>query len=252
MKGGGWDKKVGSRPSMANQRRVLCFEKQEAFQRSSLRCPWFQYAERSFETEHKPPISDMSDFSIFFFHFSNSGIMDLLRKGLLVDLHRPLGLREGKQHPFLDEVLHDLEDTHEIDVLLESFSGTEYMGSSVDQPIAPPVPPTNPVASPGEEAGPSNPVRPFPNHVDERIGGDSVLSIQQRLLAKNPSPSLEDYWLACYKAKDLFEIKADIIKWMIALDPEEDWMGQGARALDNPRTATGEESLESFIPYWII
>ena len=25
-----------------------------------------------------------------------------------VDLHRPLGLREGKQHPFLDEVLHDL------------------------------------------------------------------------------------------------------------------------------------------------
>nr|POE61932.1 hypothetical protein CFP56_56410 [Quercus suber] len=232
MKGGGWDKKVGSRPSMANQRRVLCFGKQEAFQRSSLRCPWFQCAERSFETEHKPPISDLSDFLIFFFHFSNSGIMDLLRKGLLVDLHRPLGLREGKQHPFLDEVLHDLicvgylflatillffyllclklermdwfqtlfdrvrgslsgkalsfplrgwgcccsarlaltvgftlqalltsegftnmmapsggsvttwkEDTHEIDVLLESFSGTKYTGSSVDQPIAPPMRP---------------------------------------------------------------------------------------------------------------
>lgn len=48
------------------------------------------------------------DSGIFFFHFSNSGSMDLLRKGLLVDLHRPLGLREGKQHPFLDEVLHDL------------------------------------------------------------------------------------------------------------------------------------------------
>ena len=34
--------------------------------------------------------------------------MDLLRKRLLVDPHRPLGLRKGKQHPFLDEILHDL------------------------------------------------------------------------------------------------------------------------------------------------
>lgn len=52
MKGGGWDKKVGSRPSMASQR-------------SSLRwCPWFQCAERDFETEHEPPASDVSDFSV--------------------------------------------------------------------------------------------------------------------------------------------------------------------------------------------
>ena len=43
------------------------------------------------------------------------------------------------------------EDTHEIDVLLESFSGTEDTGSSVNQPVGPPVPPANPVASPGEE-----------------------------------------------------------------------------------------------------
>ena len=51
MKGGGWDKKVDSRSSMASQR-------------SSLRCPWFQCAERSFETEHEPPASDVSDFSV--------------------------------------------------------------------------------------------------------------------------------------------------------------------------------------------
>lgn len=32
------------------------------------------------------------------------------------------------------------EDTHEIDVLLESFSGTEDTGSSVNQPVGPPTP----------------------------------------------------------------------------------------------------------------
>jgi hypothetical protein len=31
---------------------------------------------------------------------------------------------------------------------------------------------------------------------------------------------------------------------MTGLDPTGDWLGRGARALDNPRTATGEESLE--------
>lgn len=52
--------KGGSRPSMASQRRVLCFGKQEAFQRSSLRCPWFQCAERSFETEHETNFDKLS------------------------------------------------------------------------------------------------------------------------------------------------------------------------------------------------
>ena len=136
------------------------------------------------------------------------------------------------------------EDTREIDVLLESFSETEDTGSSVNQPVAPPVPPANQVASPGEAAGPSNPVRPFPYDDDDIIGGDSVLSIQQRLLAKKPSPSLQDYRLARLDAEDLFEIKVDIIRQMTPLDPEGDWTGRGARALDNPRTATGEESLE--------
>ncbi|CAK9168364.1 unnamed protein product [Ilex paraguariensis] len=94
-------------------------------------------AERSFETEHKPPVLNVSDFhhikapissirltymlywanSGFPYSFiivdktCNSGSMDLLRKGLLVDLDRLLGLQEGKQHPFLDEVLHDLGET---------------------------------------------------------------------------------------------------------------------------------------------
>jgi len=31
---------------------------------------------------------------------------------------------------------------------------------------------------------------------------------------------------------------------MTPLHPEGDWLRRGARALDNPRTATGEESLE--------
>lgn len=44
------------------------------------------------------------------------------------------------------------EDTREIDVLLESFSETEDTGSSVNQPVAPPVPPANPVAPPGDES----------------------------------------------------------------------------------------------------
>lgn len=46
------------------------------------------------------------------------------------------------------------------------------------------------------------------------------------------------------EAEDLFEVKVDIIRRMTPLHPEGDWLRRGARALDNPRTATGEESLE--------
>ena len=42
----------------------------------------------------------------------------------------------------------------------------------------------------------------------------------------------------------LMEVKVDIIRRMAPLDPEGDWEQRGARALDNPRTATGEELLE--------
>ena len=116
--------------------------------------------------------------------------------------------------------------------------------SSVNQPSAPPA---NPVASRGEEAGPSNrapTVVPYPYQPDEVIGGDSVLSIQRRLLANDPSPSAEKIQFTLIQAQDLFEVKVDICQKMSGLHPEGDWMGRGAMALYNPRTATGEESLE--------
>ncbi|CAL0328682.1 unnamed protein product [Lupinus luteus] len=48
------------------------------------------------------------------------------------------------------------------------------------------------------------------------------------------------YGLAGIRAEDHFRIKVDIIRRMATLDsesePEGDWLGRGARALDNPRT----------------
>lgn len=136
------------------------------------------------------------------------------------------------------------EDTREIDILLESSWETEDTGSSVNQPVAPPA---NPVASPEEEAGPSNispPAVPYPYQPDEVIGGDSVLSIQRRILSQYQEPSAHIIQQAEMDAEDLFEVKVDIIRQMASLDPNGDWLGRGARALDNPRTLTGEESLE--------
>lgn len=120
-------------------------------------------------------------------------------------------------------------------------------GGSVNQPEARPVPPANQVASPGEGADPSRPFEAYPYQPDEVIGGDSVSSIEGRLLAKYPLPSFEVIRLAHIQAEDLFEAKVDIIRRMALLDPQGDWMGRGARALDNPRTATGEESLERLL-----
>lgn len=132
----------------------------------------------------------------------------------------------------------------DISVLAETLPNEE--GEEVAQPH-PQNAPTNQVASRGEEAGPSNRVPPeekFPYHRDEVIGGDSVNSIEWRLLAKVNSPTVLDLKLARINAQDLFEIKVDIIQYMAGLDPEGDWLGRGARALDNPRTATGEPSVE--------
>ena len=140
------------------------------------------------------------------------------------------------------------EDSFGIRVLLESWSKTtETEGTSVNQSEAGPVPPGNPVASPGEEAGPANQtlrVGPYPYQPDEVIGGDCVLSIERRLLAEDSFPSSEVIRMARIQAEDLFEVKVEIIKLMAGLDPTGDWMGRGARALENSRTATGEESLE--------
>ena len=101
--------------------------------------------------------------------------------------------------------------------------------------------PANPVPSGGDEAGPSV---PYPYRRDKMIGGDSVEAIERRLLAQFAYPSYEDIQLAHIQAEDLFEVKVEIVKVMAGLDPTGDWMGRGARALDNPRTATGEHSLE--------
>lgn len=87
-------------------------------------------------------------------------------------------------------------------------------------------------------------VVPYPYQPDEVIGGDCVLDIQRRLLAKAPLPSSEVIAMARIQAEDLFEVKVELIRLMAVLDPTGDWMGRGARALDNSRTATGEESLE--------
>lgn len=143
------------------------------------------------------------------------------------------------------------EDPFDIDVLLESWpattsSGSAETGTSVNQPESGRVPPAN--APRGDEAGPSNQppqgVVPYPYSPEEVIGGDSVLSIERRLLAAETAPSPLEIYLARINAEDLFEVKVEIIKLMTGLDPTGDWLGRGARALDNPRTATGEESLE--------
>lgn len=84
----------------------------------------------------------------------------------------------------------------------------------------------------------------FPYEPDEVIGGDSVNSIQQRLLRRYRFPSAEVIERARSDAEDLFEVKVEIIRTMAPLHPEGDWLRRGARALDNNRTATGEESLE--------
>ena len=79
---------------------------------------------------------------------------------------------------------------------------------------------------------------PYPYLPDEVIGGDCVGSIQHRLLDHNTTPSAPEIELARYQAEDLLRSrKVDIIRQMAGLDPTGDWMGKGARALDNPRTA---------------
>ena len=158
------------------------------------------------------------------------------------------------------------ESEFEMDVLGESFSSsktdtdsppaeasqTEEGEPSVNQEgpqKAGPALPTNPVPSGGDEAGP---VVPYPYRRDEMIGGDSVEAIERRLLAKHPEPNppAEIIKMARIEAEDLFEIKAKIIQRMALYDPAGDWMGRGARALDNPRTTSGEERLERLYDIW--
>ncbi|KAI9070796.1 hypothetical protein K1719_043676 [Acacia pycnantha] len=113
---------------------------------------------------------------------------------------------------------------------------------SVNQPGQQAMPPANPVAFGEAEAGPAH-VLPFPYAEDEVIGGDSVLSIQSRLLSKYGSPSADQIEAARIEARNRFLMKVDIIRQMSPLHPEGDWEGRGARALDSTRTKTGEQPL---------
>ena len=71
-------------------------------------------------------------------------------------------------------------------------------------------------------------VVPYPYSPDQVIGGDCVSNIERRFLerlqAKNPYPSLEDYRLARIQAEDKFEVKVKIIRTMAPLDPDGDWI----------------------------
>ncbi|CAI8608475.1 unnamed protein product [Vicia faba] len=132
--------------------------------------------------------------------------------------------------------------TYTSDMLEDSASsGRSSSTSVVNQPL------------PGEQAmPPALPVMqeaalPYPYQNNEIIGGDSVESIQRRLLGRFPSPSAHEIQMARIEAEDLFEVKVDICQVMAGLHPSGDWMGQGARALDNLRTATGEESLSQLL-----
>ncbi|EEF31542.1 conserved hypothetical protein [Ricinus communis] len=112
-------------------------------------------------------------------------------------------------------------DSFRIQVLLESYSSKEGE-LSVNQPPADQV-----VVPVLEEAARSPHVR--------------------RLLAASPTPTYFELSQARMEAEDLFEVKVEIVRVMLGLHPEGDWMGRGARALDNPRTSTGEQSLEKLI-----
>ena len=105
-----------------------------------------------------------------------------------------------------------------------------------------PRPPRNPIK---DQAGPSH--QPYPYQPDDVIGGDSF---QSRLLRRFDLPTYEQIQLARFDAQDLFEVKVEIIRKMASLDPTGDWLGRGARALDNPRTSTGEESLDRLYAKW--
>ena len=136
-----------------------------------------------------------------------------------------------------------------LEISSPGIRGESLFRDSVEQPGGGPAPseaapPANPAGS--QEAGPSNQgPAPYPYQPDQVIGGDSVGAIQRRLLSGHGANlTYEVCEFARMEAEDLFEVKAKILGEMSRLDPEGPWLERGARALDHPRTSTGEESLE--------
>jgi len=140
----------------------------------------------------------------------------------------------GGFHPYPLLVSSEGPNQGWTDLLGSSERESAGTSSSVNQQGARPAPAPNEVAPP---------VVPYPYQENEILGGDSVESIQRRLLGRFFSPSAHDIQMARIQAEDLFEVKVDIIRVMAGLDPSGDWMVRGERALENLRTATGEESL---------
>ncbi len=121
-------------------------------------------------------------------------------------------------------------------VLLEPFSASRDRGTGE------PSVNNNPLEG-GNDAVAPDVVR-YQYQDNEIIGGDCVEAIKRRLLFSREFPTPEQDQWAKNDAEDLFEVKVEIVRKMAVLDPTGDWMGQGARALDNPHTATGEPSLK--------
>nr|QVJ98029.1 hypothetical protein [Apium graveolens]QVJ98098.1 hypothetical protein [Apium graveolens] len=122
-------------------------------------------------------------------------------------------------------------------------SDTDRRGPPAEQE-APQLPPSEPPAQPA--AGPSNANSTFPYDENHTIGGDSVASIRNRILANAGDISYEE---AHYRAEDLFEIKTKLIQRMAQWDIDGDWMNRGARALDYPKTKSGEYSLDQLYAF---
>ena len=127
-------------------------------------------------------------------------------------------------------------------VLLESDSGASSSGRSNSNPSVNQPQPGEQAMPPARPANQGPPGVPYPYQEDEMIGGDSIERIQRRLLSQAGFPSAHDIELARIQAADNFEVKVDIIRQMTPLHPEGDWVQSGARALDDPRSKTGEPS----------
>ncbi|CAJ1972876.1 unnamed protein product [Sphenostylis stenocarpa] len=129
--------------------------------------------------------------------------------------------------------------------MLEELASFELSSTlAVNQPLPGEqvMPPALPVMQ--EDANQAHLVVPYPYQENEIIGGDSVESIEPSLLGRFFSPSAHEIHIAQIQAEDLFEVKVDIIRVMVGIHPNRDWMGWRARALDNPRTATRGESYQ--------
>ena len=122
------------------------------------------------------------------------------------------------------------EDSFGIRVLLEPFSETEPESTSVNQPEERPAPPANPVASPGEEAGPSNrtpPVVPYPYQEDEILGGIAFYPSNVAFWRTTLLPLPRSYKWLVFKPKIFSRSRLRLSnKWQTLIQREIGWGGE--------------------------